>query len=134
MTRWATLFFKSVLPTAVLLSSSVQAAPPRSEGSIEAYWDGNQLDKFCNPQADNPKLRDYQMICLGYSIGVLDGVRVYEEALNRNPMVCTNSVITSKQIREVVTKYLRGNPADLHLSASVLVIKALSEAFPCDAK
>ena len=58
----------------------------------------------------------------GYVLGVLD---LTQERL------CIAERATMGQVLEVVRKYLKDHPEELHLRASDLVIKALQTAWPC---
>jgi len=63
--------------------------------------------------------------CLGYVLGV------HEMAAERSPGYCNLKGVTNNQIVLVVAKYLKDNPAKLHIEATTLVLTALRDAFPC---
>ena len=58
----------------------------------------------------------------GYVLGVLDLTQ---------DRLCIAERVTMGQVLEVVRKYLKDHPEELHLRASDLVIKALQTAWPC---
>lgn len=58
----------------------------------------------------------------GYIIGVFDSF---------GSSFCTGGGATVKQVSDVVHKYLRDNPAQRNMDASLLVMVALGTAFPC---
>jgi hypothetical protein len=66
-------------------------------------------------------------ICLAYVNGFA-GLHSLPEIQN---LFCPPTGVTIGQMKEVVTKYLRDNPAKLHLNMNRLVLNALREAFPC---
>ncbi|OGA05844.1 MAG: hypothetical protein A2W68_08690 [Betaproteobacteria bacterium RIFCSPLOWO2_02_64_14] len=45
---------------------------------------------------------------------------------------CLPHYATRQQLADVVTKYLRDNPAERHQPAQFLVLEALATAFPCN--
>jgi adenosine/AMP kinase len=71
--------------------------------------------------------------CMQYIIGVLDGYSFGVLASGKErTMVCNMpDTVTTKQLGIIVAHYLRDNPADLHLPASLAVMKAVDKAFPC---
>lgn len=62
-------------------------------------------------------------MALGYVLGVSD--------VGQNVTHCSGSQVTSGQTRDVVKQYLEQNPAFRDMSADVLVVAALGQAFPC---
>lgn len=72
-----------------------------------------------------------------YSIGYISAVVDAHEALQVlyefDPYFCPPETgATRGQLRAIVKKYLDDNPAGRHIVAPGLVLKALSEAFPCE--
>lgn len=64
-----------------------------------------------------------RMLALGYVMGVSDAYQ--------NKGHCAGQQVTSGQTRDVVKLYLERNPAVRDLSADLLSLVALGEAFPC---
>lgn len=65
----------------------------------------------------------------GYASGFISGVFSATEGLSH----CVKSdEITLSQVSRLAEKYLQDNPAELHRAASLLLLKAFQEAFPCD--
>lgn len=93
---------------ALLIAGSAQAA----------FWDGNTL--LSRLTSDDAALR---LSGLAYVMGVHDSL----EKINHCPP--TNA--TAGQMRDIVRNYLTNLPAERHLSAESLVLKALELAFPC---
>jgi Rap1a immunity proteins len=78
-------------------------------------------------------------LCWGYIAGVVDE---YESnmlsGLLRKPQVipattnfCLPPGVDLEQLEKVVKKSLDDSPARLHMPASLLILSALAEAFPC---
>lgn len=62
-------------------------------------------------------------MALGYVMGVSDALR--------SPIVCVPPNSTNRQFAAVVKLYLRNHPEEWNEEAFGLVVKALSQAFPC---
>ena len=107
--------------------------------------DGNLLDNKCGQQRRfdaGVKLNQEEfgdaLFCIAYIRGVGDAIIVQDtmkvklttdEGEWAKP--CFPSSVTNQQYIKVVLKYLADNPAKLHLPAYLLVLTALTEAFPC---
>jgi len=91
------------------------------------FTTGNQLLSDCT---ESPRGTKY-MYCLGYIASADDthGAWVGWGDLPRK--FCVPLDVTQKQLRLVVVKDLEARPAELHKSASSLVLNALKLAFPC---
>ena len=63
---------------------------------------------------------------IGYVIGVADA--------GLNVLHCASNQVTSGQTRDVVKLYLEKNPSLRDTSADILVVAALSQAWPCPKK
>jgi Rap1a immunity proteins len=95
------------------------------------YFDGNELLAWCeNWQREMDPGDD--LLLGGYCGGFVGGV---VDALVNNPNTfCVPQGprgVSSAQLVEVVKLYLRDHPDKRHLGASLLVIQALKERFPC---
>jgi Rap1a immunity proteins len=86
-----------------------------------AFLGGNQLYQLCLlPTPD---------ICLGYVDGIADAINW--PMLKGKLSVCFPDSVVGQQLIDIVKSYLEKNPAVRHYSASSLVLRAFSEAFPC---
>ena len=90
-----------------------------SPNSYAGFKTGNKLVENCEP--DDATFTDGE--CYGYVFGVFD--------VMQDVKVCEPVGVTGKQLTEIVRKYLKENPENLHLNAAFLVTLALSEVFPC---
>ncbi|MEO5493084.1 MAG: Rap1a/Tai family immunity protein [Sphingomonas sp.] len=87
-------------------------------------WEtGNSLLSDC--QSDNPAK---QAFCLGY-VGAIGDWTQSDPRLGSR--VCLPAGGVRSQMVDVVVKYLKDNPAERAKGASLLVVLALREAFPC---
>jgi hypothetical protein len=106
MTRLATL-------CALLFGSCVLAS---AQMSAEA------LLKACNSKTES-----LQIVCSSYVEGFMDGIEASKGARE----ICWPKGVTVFQVVRVVTKWLNDHPEDLHHTARVEVMIALTTAFPC---
>jgi Rap1a immunity proteins len=86
----------------------------------DAYLNGNTLYAKCTGTADD------QLVCLGYVMGVADGM-----SSNNQKVICVPHTVTNFQVRDVAAKFLRDHPEWRHFLAADLVTQALKNAFPC---
>lgn len=87
---------------------------------VKAFFDtGNELLQLCTESAG-------QGICLGTIIGYFDAAEALGYKCPGNP-----TRLTKGQIRDVVLKALRENPADRHLPASYVALFAFQTAMGC---
>lgn len=104
-----------------------------------AMADGNKFLENCQDvvkKMDDENSEILNPMGMGYCYGMLEGVRttlmVVNEALPLKSRFCFPKVgINNGQAARIVTKYLRDNPAKLHLPEAFLVISAYQKAFPC---
>jgi hypothetical protein len=102
---------KLILTTCLtaLLSTNAQA---------NYFNDGNKLLSDMEDNANTSK-----MYALGYIAGVVDSM---------NQIVfCLPSTVTVGQLNDMIRNYLRNTPAERHLPADVIIVKAFGVAFPC---
>lgn len=45
--------------------------------------------------------------------------------------ICVSGNVTSRQLADVVVKYIRDNPKDRHLNAATISALAFRDAWPC---
>ncbi len=97
--------------------------------SSSGYMDGNMLLQKC--EADKTE-------CLGYVEGVMDASATMLDSLKAAsptkvpPMYClpTGGIQLGQAVR-VTSKWLKDHPEKHHLRGDLLVMMAMSDAFPC---
>lgn len=144
MARISARILTVVLVTFVLASAQApHKSPHRTEPStteIILIPSGNALLEFCSarkvevgdmvePAVLVKGARDNGM-CGGYIAGVSDAMAGYQ-AVGSPRIYCSPSGVTLIQLVAVVKKWFEDNPSQLHQPAVSLVMRALSEAFPC---
>ncbi|MBS4098712.1 MAG: hypothetical protein KGZ83_17965 [Sulfuricella sp.] len=110
-----------------LLFALVVASAPVCADSLS----GKELLRMMQTSDTHPAVGgDYQpTVYDGYVLGVSDGLMgtsLY--------YYCPPVNVTRKQLRGVVTAYLKSHPNDLHVPGGALVTAALIEAYPCKKK
>jgi len=71
--------------------------------------------------------------CLGIIRGVLYMHQIDTVTLKSQKLFCVPKEVIVGQLARVVVKFLKDNPAILHEPETVLIVKALKNAFPCKA-
>jgi hypothetical protein len=82
--------------------------------------DGNRLLSICTATAPAE--------CDAYLAGVADAIEAGGRA---KAAACIPKAVTGVQLRDVVVKYIRGNPQTRELKGGLLTFKAYTAAFPC---
>lgn len=98
--------------------------------------DGNDLLSDCNTAIralDKKANADYDVgYCLGIVQGVLGTASMLRETAPKYMRVCLpKSGVKGQQAIRVTVKFLEENPKLLNDDASMLVLLALTDAFPC---
>jgi hypothetical protein len=107
-----------------LLTASPAWAEEDGYADTGNYWHG-----ICNSTA---KERPYS--CTTYAMGIVNGVIAQASYSNTIKPYCAPRGVTFGQYSDVFFRYLNNHPENRHLDATVLAIKAWSEAFPCQMK
>ncbi len=124
---------------------SAQDAMPRPGPEVlpnsMSELDGNVMLRRCNAAVRMVEGADLQIdeameasSCLGYVSGFVDGYGLLSFQLSQKgrPTLCTPpSGAEAQQSARIVAKWLKENPKELHESARVSVLIALSATFPC---
>ncbi len=110
---------------------------------IRAQDNGEQLLKECELVTKYPDASKMTEVeygngthCLGYLSGATFVFATWDEFNTKrngnNPSpVCLPSNVSTKELAMVVVKYLNDHPNKLHEHFSLLVLFALSDAYPC---
>lgn len=114
-------FFHHLFPA--YLSSMAACIIGIAAPTSAAFVDGNKLLATCESEHHS----DFGD-CIGYITGVAD---VLQKTEINGFTACLPSNVTRGQIRDVVVRDLRSNPANRHYIATGLVAEALYKAFPC---
>jgi hypothetical protein len=86
-----------------------------------SFVSGNDLYEKCNSESGTVS----HGICGGYITGIAD-------LLNNAGKLCIpHQMVTVRQLLDIVVKYLREHPEERNISASLLVVLALHDSFPC---
>lgn len=101
-----------------VIAASLLALCATAQSAV--FWDGNRLyGKMSGDYGD-------RMQALGYVMGVADAADTLQ--------VCAPMNSTAGQTLDVVKQYLEQFPAIRHLSADIIVARALERVWPCETK
>ena len=120
--------------------SSQEPSGPRGYPSAS----GNAFVRLCSVVETNETETQLEtqhgVACIAYVVGLIDGVSKETEFVlavsNKQPPMpfCLPDDVENGQIIRITLKYIRNHPEEAHLSTAFLVVQALREAFPCQAK
>lgn len=85
-----------------------------------AFMTGNDLLR----RIADPENAVHRSIVLGYIMAVSDVGHGIDH--------CAPAAVTAGQLRDLVHKWLRENPADRHHSGADIIMHVLQEAYPCN--
>jgi len=106
---------------------------------------GNDLKELCvlegvvtSNENERLVLKLLHLSCLNYVQGTINGWVAGMIMGTRDEMadvnvggICIPKSSTTEQWKSIVTKWLKGHPEKLHNSATLVIIQAIKEAFPC---
>ena len=92
--------------------------------AIANFDTGNAVLEKCTSQ--NPFAEG---VCIGLISGYFEGMQMSYTCSKVSP-----NMTTRKQVKDVVVKYLKDNPADRHLAGIALAYRAFYVAFDCKPK
>lgn len=70
-------------------------------------------------------------LCLGFILGVRDGLRVATVVSKSPRLFCIPTGVTNGQLRDIVVARLEATPAIRHLPAAAHIFTAFRDEFPC---
>jgi Rap1a immunity proteins len=92
-----------------------------------ADFTGSHLLRMCT--APNESTND--AMCIAYLGGFRDGITLGQLVQRHGTITCIPEVIDATQAKLIFEKYARDNPNELHKRASLMLLSALGQAFPC---
>ena len=101
-------------------------APPPTRNVVVSDIQGAELLRSCNMPFGTIGFQ----FCDAFIEGVRDGVVLATELRDTKPIIETPADAKPEQLKAVVLKYLNEHPEEHHKPAAVLVVAALSQAFP----
>lgn len=116
---------RQVIFTVVAAAVAIVAtSPARAAG----YYTGSELHASCIAQSPEAAAPQKRAMCRGYIGGAIDALTL--DHFLRGQQACIPNEVTLGQIIDVVTNYLRDNPASRHNGAALIARVAIVEAFP----
>ena len=126
----------------LIIGMVVFALPALSQGNILT---GNLLEEKCSYErridaGEKLTNEEFQnaLFCVGYIRGAVDSLVVQnvfkiklvsEKGEWKTP--CFPETASNNQFVKIILKYFADNPSKLHLPATMLILAALNDAFPC---
>ncbi len=115
----------------ILCAAIVTIAVPTV--SHAGYWDGFRLKEFSDADdridmGSSSSLKEADFQSAGWLFGYVAGVSDSLAGI----LFCPPDGISVGQALGIVKKFIRENPEELCMPAGMIVIKALSSAFPCE--
>jgi hypothetical protein len=101
---------KHIITTLALVASTAASAQ---------FYTGNQLLERMD--SEDPQ---HKMLALGYVAGTVD--------MTRGTYHCAPWSVSLGQVRDLMQNSIRNDPVNRHLSAAILVAKALVTVWPCE--
>lgn len=123
---------KKIVLTALMVLATI-AVPTASRADGQ---DGTAFLKNCRDALRSESLTDEDErfnagICYGFVLGVRQTLVIWQQ-FNPDLDICIPTNVRLKQLVQVFVKYMEINPEQLHYSASVLLIAAAREEWPCE--
>ncbi len=130
---------KSLCVVLFLVSTCCTSLPAQTR--VETYsTSGNAFLRLCSAidadKATGGELADV-IGCLGFVSGFMTGVEaetglVIAKMGNKTPkMFCRPPNVEHGQVVRIVLKYIRNHPEESHQVMELIMVSALTEAFPC---
>ncbi len=111
----------------LFLLSICAAAQPASAPEPENFaTSGNAFLRVCEPAS-----RAGHFACTVYVIGVGDGAEMLSEERLHEPLYCPSPDVENGQKYRIVVKYIKEHPERVDSQTRVLIVDALTAAFPC---
>ena len=127
----------------LLLCSSVSSQEPSAPRDYPST-SGNAFLRLCSVVEKNEietnQEGQHVVACVAYVEGVVQGVSAevafVRDVGGKEPLkpFCLPDNVENGQIIRITLKYIRNHPEEAHQSTVILVVQALREAFPCQAK
>mgnify|MGYP001240467614 CR=1 FL=1 len=93
------------------------------------FKDGNRLLSDCDA-GDSSRTDNLSWgACMGYILGAADALGFWSAIASGTS--CLPPTSQAGQVKDIVVKYLRDNPAKRHFEAHILIYGALKDAFGC---
>ena len=103
-----------------VIAALVFAAALATVDARAEFFSGNKLHELCTDTSDF-----YRGLCSGFIVGVFD------TKVDIDFCTPAGGGVTTRQVEDIVKKHLNVSPEQRHKPAYILVIDALTAAFPC---
>ena len=113
-------------PATIIALATLGVAP-----DVFPQWmDGDDLHRVCSSKERAHIFKPG--VCSGYLMASIDLAEgLHAQKVLAAPLFCMPAEITMPQVEEMVTTYIEKHPARKDATASMLVLEALQEKYPC---
>lgn len=118
-----TIFRTSLMAVAL---SFILATPAHA-----TFMDGNKLLNECTATKDETTYFQSQARCNGYIISNVDTITLLKTVGMTKAKYCVPNGVTAGQLVDIFIQYSNKHPENRHYDASIILIFAFREAFPC---
>jgi len=129
---------------ALLLCVCVIPPAKTQEQKRQFPWDsGNAFLTLCGDESPKEPYA-VQGECLGYVVGVQDGVAIEYDIESRafhaqgmEPLAetyCSPDEVTQGQMMRILIKFIKDHPETAHFPTKLLAVQSFRDAFPCKSK
>ena len=106
-----------------------------AQHSTDLLQTGNDFLRHCDEtrvnQKDAVSVAQY-MRCMGYIQGFVEGHLAMQMTSSAKPTYCYPEDVEFGQVKRIVSKWLKDNPAKSNLPIAVVMEKSLEDTFPCN--
>jgi hypothetical protein len=113
---------------------SLFVSSPLLAAQMQTFKSGNKLLSECSPLFSQNKSKIELLAeasCFSYIKGVFDLHQTLVARGKIEAQICKPLDVDLGQIGRVIIKYIEDNPDKVNITASSLILPALSEAYPC---
>jgi len=107
----------------LMIIGALLAATP-AEAQNRVLDNGNEILSMCDDDSNF-----MAGLCLGYIRGISTATDAF--LATDNQFICYPDNVSMGQLRDVVVSYIKRNPSLRHETATLLYMKATTEAWPC---
>ncbi len=118
-------FKKALLAGMIFLTSTALPSQVSDRNVVVSDLDGNRLLQICSASKDS-----HSDFCSGFIVGARDGAVLATKLRDAKAILDVPVEVKQEQMVAVLVKYLNDHPEERHKPAALLVIFALSKAFP----
>ena len=122
------MFRIAILGLAMVWSAIASA----QDTAVKQYFNAVELWNDCSMEREDTRYFVAQASCRSYVVGVVDATRLTARILGGTIAFCIPEGVSAGEVTEAVIQSLRTNPPNEAEPASIRVVFALIDAYPCN--